>query len=66
MSVSFILLLLIAGIAGSWVARARSPKGTTQRVVATVAAVVFSLIGLTAVGFAVFFVIGFSQWGSNK
>lgn len=59
-------LLVILGCVGSWVARGQFDKGTPQRLTATIAAVIFSALGLVGVGFVVFFVIAFSQWGNNK
>ena len=66
MDLTIIPLLVILGCAAAWIIRRRYEKGTVQRTVATVVAVVLSLIGLAGVGFIVFFIIAFSSWGNNK
>ena len=66
MMLQLIAAVVILGCAGSWLARGQFDKGTPQRLTATIAAVIFSAIGLVGVGFVVFFIIAFSQWGNNK
>ena len=66
MDLTIIPLVVILGCAAAWIIRRRYEKGTVQRTVATVVAVVLSLIGLAGVGFIVFFIISFNSWANNK
>jgi hypothetical protein len=61
-----IVLLVVGGFAVALVARRRYEKGTVQRTVATVSAVVLGLIGLTGVAFFVFFMVAMASWANNK
>jgi hypothetical protein len=64
--IELILLLLLAGFAGALVLRRRFEKGTVQRTVATVSAVVLGLIGLTGVAFFVLIMVSMASWANNK
>jgi tellurite resistance protein TehA-like permease len=64
--IELILLFLLAGFAGALVLRRRFEKGTVQRTVATVSAVVLGLIGLTGVAFFVLIMVSMASWANNK
>jgi hypothetical protein len=61
-----LFLLFIVALVGAWVSRGRYERGTAARRVATGVAVALSLVGLTAVGFAVMFIIAINSWANSK
>lgn len=64
--IELVLLLLIGGFVAALVARRKYEKGTVQRTVATVSAVVLGLIGLTGVAFFVLVMVAMASWANNK